>query len=174
MLSLPIEKSVVATPDLGRRLTRATIPMTLRSPLTWGFILIVPLILMFQHIIDVFSNTSKNGSGLAGIVGIYFGLLLVTVVMFALVTALRVVRPPKQITAYAGSGRTISARYQQDSVDFILATGTTHLSYAEIDELIDLGDVVYVRYGTLKGIALPRELFSSDALAAMGRELSPR
>ncbi|WP_067819159.1 YcxB family protein [Nocardia inohanensis] len=174
MLHSPIETSVVATPDLGRRLSRATLPMMLRSPLTWGFVLIVPLILMFQHIIDVIGNTSKSGSGLAGIAGIYFGLLLVTVVLFALVTALRVVRPPKQITAYAAAGRTISARYQQDSVDFILDTGTTHLSYTEIDELIDLGDVVYVRYGTLKGLALPREIFTAEALAAMGRELSPR
>ncbi|MEV6771270.1 hypothetical protein AB0N05_21885 [Nocardia sp. NPDC051030] len=172
--SLPLDVSVVAQSGTAIQLQRATLPMMIRSPLMWILVATIPLILMAKHIFDVITNTSHNGDGLLGIIKIYFGLLAVTLVLMVPVIAMKFVWPSKDYRAYASKGKTLRVLYRQDSLDVILATGTTTVSYDEIDELTDHGPVVYLRYRVWKGVSLPRELFPAEALALMGREIEPQ
>ncbi len=169
--TLPLEVRVVADRSTAAQLTRATVLGRWRSPRTWAYIATIPLVLMARVIILVILNTSRSGP--ANLFVTYFGLLLVTIVFAVLITALRMVRPLRQVVEYASPGSTITVRYQQNSLDVVLTNRTVSIDYGKIVELYVIGNAVHLRPRGMHPISLPRELFPDAALNLMRRDIQP-
>ncbi|MFE3195596.1 hypothetical protein ACFXHA_41800 [Nocardia sp. NPDC059240] len=163
-----------AEADTAMRLSRATALARWRSPAGLGFIATIPLILMVRHIVDLVVGVSRSGSWALELAGLYLGLLAVTIVIGALLTAVAMVRRSRAVMAYATPGATMTTRYQRDSLELTLATGTSVIAFGQIRELFAIGDSVFLRVRGARGIALPRELFPEAALQLMGRRLGSR
>ncbi|MET8422570.1 hypothetical protein [Nocardia sp. NPDC004860] len=168
---LPIEVTVVSDADTTRRLSRVLALARLRSPYTWGFILLIPLILMSRRFIEVFIAANSPGWSVSNLFVSYFGLLAVTIVMGLLLTGIQMIKRNPSIAAYTAPGTPVSARFHQDSLELLLATGTTSIPYGKIKDLFGIGGGVFLREQGTRGLALPRELFPDKALDVMGRQL---
>ncbi|WP_433592836.1 hypothetical protein [Nocardia sp. CA-145437] len=170
-LGLPLEASVVSDAETTRRLSRVLALARLRSPYTWGFVLVLPLILMSRRFIEVFIAANSPGWNVSDLFVSYFGLLAVAVVMFLLLTSVQLIKRNASIAAYTAPSTTISARFQQDSLELILTTGTTTIPYSQVKDLFAIGGGVFLREKGTRGLALPRSLFPGAAFELMGRRL---
>ncbi|MRH93499.1 hypothetical protein GFY24_39895 [Nocardia sp. SYP-A9097] len=166
--------SVVADRDTVLRLSRATAVARWRSPAGLGFIAAIPLILMGRRIVEVVSAAGRADLWFLDLIVVYFGLLAVTVVIGVLVTGVRMMRRDGRVMAYAAAGSTISVRFQRDSLELGLATGTNVVAYNDIRDLFAVGGSVFLRVRGSHGVALPRELFPEAAFQLMGRRLGGR
>lgn len=173
-LALPLEVSVVSDAETTRCLSRVLALARLRSPYTWGFVLLLPLILMSRRFIEVFIAANSPGWNVSDLFVSYFGLLAVTVVMSLLLTGIQLIKRNASIAAYTAPGTAISARFQQDSLELILTTGTSTIPYGKIKDLITVGGGVLLRERGTRGLALPRGLFPAEALDLMGRRSKGR
>lgn len=165
------EVTVVADADSALRLSRTMALARWRSPAGWGLLATIPLILMARRIANIFDAATRSDSWVLDLVGVYFGLLVFTIVIAALVTVVQMIRRGRRVEAYAYAGASMSIRYQQDSLELRLATGTSVAPFLQIKDLIAIGDGVYFRSQGTAAVALPRELFPPQALALMNREL---
>ncbi|WP_040805025.1 YncE family protein [Nocardia concava] len=163
--------SVVADAGSALRLSRAMALARWRSPAGLGFMAAIPLILMSRRIFEVVSAASRSDTWILDLVGVYFGLLAVTIVMGVLLTAVALLRRNRGVVLYASPGATMTARYQRDSLELGLASGPIVIAYTDIKELFAIGGSVFLRWRGSRGLALPRELFPDTALQLMGRGL---
>ncbi|MEV0464113.1 hypothetical protein AB0I30_24310 [Nocardia tengchongensis] len=168
---LPLEVTVVSDAETTRRLSRVLALARLRSPYTWGFVLLIPLILMSRRFIEVFIAANSPGWNVSDLFLSYFGLLAVTVVMSLVLTGVQLIKRNASIAAYAAPGTAISARFQQDSLELILTTGTTTIPYSQVKDLFAIGGGVFLREKGTRGLALPRGLFPDVAFELLGRRL---
>ncbi|MFE4455840.1 hypothetical protein ACFROC_00650 [Nocardia tengchongensis] len=168
---LPLEVTVVSDAETTRRLSRVLALARLRSPYTWGFVLLIPLILMSRRFIEVFIAANSPGWNVSDLFVSYFGLLAVTVVMSLVLTGVQLIKRNASIAAYAAPGTAISARFQQDSLELILTTGTTTIPYSQVKDLFAIGGGVFLREKGTRGLALPRGLFPDTAFELLGRRL---
>lgn len=163
--------SVVADAGMTLRLSRAAALGRWRSPAGLGFLVVIPLILMGRRIFEVFSAARRSDSWVVDLVGVYCGLLAITVVIAVLVTAVQMVVRSRRVGAYAAPGVVMSVRYLRDSMEIGLVNGNTVIAYGQIRDLFVIGGAVFVRRRGAHGIALPRELFPEAGLRLMGRSL---
>ncbi|MFE3756930.1 hypothetical protein ACFXO9_21725 [Nocardia tengchongensis] len=160
---LLLEVTVVSDAETARRLSRVLALARLRSPYTWGFVLLIPLILMSRRFIEVFIAANSPGWNVSDLFVSYFGLLAVTVVMSLVLTGVQLIKRNASIAAYAAPGTAISARFQQDSLELILTTGTTTIPYSQFKDLFTIGGGVFLREQGTRGRALPGDLFTPPA-----------
>ncbi|GAB0104459.1 hypothetical protein JMUB6875_34330 [Nocardia sp. JMUB6875] len=159
-----LEVTVTAGSETAKQLSRTLALARWRSPATWGFLLAIPLIVLSRRFIEFFVSASKPGFSFAGLLGYYVVVLGIAAVIGALLTAVQMVKRNPAIEAYAGPGTAISARFHQDSLELVLATGTTAIAYSQIKDTFVIGDGVFLREQGARGIALPHELFTPAAL----------
>ncbi|WP_369636217.1 YncE family protein [Nocardia sp. JMUB6875] len=155
---------MVADSQTALRLSRVADLSIWRAPATWLFVAAIPLILMSRHIVDIVRNAVRYGGSPLELVGVYFGLLAATVVIVALMTAVRMLWPNKRVKAYAAAGMPIWVRYHRDSLEVPPATGHTRIAYDRIAEVVVGKTAVFVRPREGDGFALPRELVPEFAV----------
>ncbi|MFC9993664.1 hypothetical protein [Nocardia sp. NPDC127526] len=163
--SAPIECSYPADAGTALRLSRAAELARWRSPKTWASLAAFPLIVVVPRIIQTITRSSLSNPGLSGIIGSYFAVFAFALIVGALVTAVRLMRPNPQVTEYAAAGIRMRVRYDLHSMEVALATGTTTVIYHQIEDLAVIGGAVFIRPRTGSGFALPRELVPAPALA---------
>ncbi|MTE11565.1 hypothetical protein [Nocardia aurantiaca] len=171
---LPLEVTVVSDAGTTRRLSRVLALARLRSPYTWGFMLLIPLILMSRRFIEIFIAANSPGWSVSGLFLSYFVLLGIAVAMGLLGTAIQMIKRNASIAAYTAPGTAISARFHQDSLELILMTGTTTIPYSQVKDLFAIGGGTFLREQGTRGSVLPRALFSDAALELMERRLDAR
>ncbi|WP_067818715.1 YncE family protein [Nocardia inohanensis] len=164
-----VSATVVADTDSGLRLSRAAAVARWRSPASLGFVAAVPLILMGRQIFNVVSAASRSDAWVTKLIGLYFGLLAVTVVIGLLLTVVQMFLRNRRVMAYASPGAAMSIRYLRDSMEIGLATGTTVIAYDQVRDFFALGGTVFLRARGAHGVALPRQLFPEPALELIGR-----
>ncbi|MFJ9362847.1 hypothetical protein ACIRRA_00295 [Nocardia sp. NPDC101769] len=167
---LPLEVTVVSDAETTRRLSRVLALARLRSSYTWGFILLLPLILMSRRFIEIFIAANSPDWSVSSLIVSYLVLLTIAAVMGLLATGIQMLKRNASIAAYTSPGTPISARFQQDSLDLFLTTGTTTIPYDKIKDLITTGDGVFLREQGGRGRALPRDLFPPAAFELLGRD----
>lgn len=165
-----MEVTVVSDAETTRRLSRVLALARWRSPYTWGFVLLIPLILMSRRFIEIFIAANSPGWSVSSLFLSYFVWLVIAVGMGLVATGIQMLKRNPSIAAYTSPGTPVSARFHHDSLELILATGTITIPYCKVKDLFAIGGGIFLREQGTRGLALPRALFPDSALETMRRE----
>ncbi|MGV9663608.1 hypothetical protein ACWDUL_25710 [Nocardia niigatensis] len=169
-----MEVTVVSDAETTRRLSRVLALARWRSPYTWGFVLLIPLILMSRRFIEIFIAANSPGWSVSSLFLSYFVWLVIAVGMGLVATGIQMLKRNPSIAAYTSPGTPVSARFHHDSLELILATGTITIPYCKVKDLFAIGGGIFLREQGTRGSVLPRALFPDAALELMERRLKAR
>ncbi|MRH88638.1 hypothetical protein GFY24_14495 [Nocardia sp. SYP-A9097] len=167
----PIECTYVADSTTALRLSRAMELARWRSPRTWVMVAVLPLVIMSRHIFDLITGAGQAHSGVFGILGVYFALLVLAVVIVALITGVRMMKRNPLVTAYASAGMPMGVRYSPGTMEVSLASEIRTIDYPGIKDVAFFRRSVFIRPENGHEFAIPRELvpeFAAELLRSGG------
>ncbi|MET9488649.1 YncE family protein [Nocardia sp. NPDC006630] len=170
----PVEITAISGADTTAQLSRALAIARWRSPSTWAILFAIPLIVLSRSFIQVFIATSSSTRNFAGLLISYVVILAIAAGLGLLFTVIQVLKRNKETAAYTLPGTSISVRYQQDSLELILATGTVVVPYDQIRDLFAIGESVFLRIKGERGRAFPGVLFPVSVLELVSRKSGRR